>query len=600
MDADRNRGTPRIVIGERTDHGGAPHRNRDAPGQVEVLGGYLVVMASGVGGKLEGRVEGGLAVSAFLTAYRSASQREPIPRLLHALRHADDVLASRAQRSRGLAGTGARCAAVLVQHGRLYAVGTGSVGLYVVRGRHAAQLVGSLEPADRGAHPTAGALRVLGAGDDLVAQVTSEPMVLEPGDRVVILGPGFGQLLTEADIAATAGAVPASQAAAKLVERARAAGAVGVLTARVIQYGEGSSSAPLALPPVETVARRGAAAGEAADGASPAAGATRRRTTSEAGDDDSMDAGDDAVSQWFTQTGATPAQPAPGRRGAALPRRGLGSIVQPAPSTGGPARFRRAGVGVVAALTALVAAMVVWRLTSPPPQPATHPSVATGPTEPQLASERGSGDKEAAGGVHDAPVAAIPAGKAKPTTLAEKAGVDADGEANGTRIASAKRTTRQAHHEDAEEGAAPIEALLRAHLPQEPSVLAARVADSLRKEATKDDGAIERARNWARVLRLAAAAAKHKETAPMPAAVRRALDHIFAAEPKAAAEQLNHFIKLQYDRAGDDVFEWIEQWVTQHPGAQPVAVLMRLAASPVGPRTRRWLDERVPQLLASF
>ncbi|NUN16141.1 MAG: protein phosphatase 2C domain-containing protein [Myxococcales bacterium] len=231
-----------VQIGERNDHGGSPELNRDALGHASLLAGHLLVLASGTGGTGGGRVEGNLAVSAVLTHFRTSSDAPIGDRLIDSLRRADELLAARSAQDPSLKGSGASCAAVLVQEGYCHAARAGEVRAFVIRGGQAHELAGeSPETAQRSEmdmRSPAARIGALGAGQQTCIHVIREPLKLAKGDRIVLASPGLLSQLDQAEFARVSGTLVPQVAAGRLVDTARKSGASGGISVQIVQYGD--------------------------------------------------------------------------------------------------------------------------------------------------------------------------------------------------------------------------------------------------------------------------------------------------------------------------------------------------------------------------
>lgn len=231
-----------VQIGERNDHGGSPELNRDALGHASLLAGHLLVLASGTGGTGGGRVEGNLAVSAVLTHFRTSSDAPIGDRLTDSLRRADELLAARSAQDPSLKGSGASCAAVLVQDGYCHAARAGEVRAFVIRGGQAHELAGeSLDTPQRSemdVRSPAGRVGALGAGNQTCIHVIREPLKLAQGDRVVLASPGLLSQLDQAELARVSSTLVPQVAAGRLVDTARKSGASGGISVQIVQYGD--------------------------------------------------------------------------------------------------------------------------------------------------------------------------------------------------------------------------------------------------------------------------------------------------------------------------------------------------------------------------
>ena len=78
------------------------------------------------------------------------------------------------------------------------------------------------------------------------------------------------------------------------------------------------------------------------------------------------------------------------------------------------------------------------------------------------------------------------------------------------------------------------------------------------------------------------------------------LDRIFRLPAKAAAKKLNGYLKNKYSARGEQVFRALSVYIQTHRTPEVTRVCMELKSlrPRPGPRTRKWLDETLPELLA--
>ena len=88
----------------------------------------------------------------------------------------------------------------------------------------------------------------LGSGFAARILVTASPIALEPGDRVVLAGPGLHHYVGSREIASIATSHVPQVASGRLIDTARNAGAKTGISVQVIQYGEPALQESEALP----------------------------------------------------------------------------------------------------------------------------------------------------------------------------------------------------------------------------------------------------------------------------------------------------------------------------------------------------------------
>ncbi len=231
----------RLVVGDSASPSGASPRG-ETPGvanpcvvaSAHLYLGSVFVLGEGVGGAEGGRVESRIAVSAVLTQFRSGLAQDPRQRLVEALRHASEVLRGRAQTGPLFHNAFARCLAVLVRRGRLYAARVGNIelGLMVGKSAEGRSLVRAFEwlPSD--------SERLLGQGDHPSIEVLEEDVQLEQGDRFLLAnGALFASVPPEEVRRLAVGLLPAV-AARRLVEVAERGASGAPVSVQVVQAGQ--------------------------------------------------------------------------------------------------------------------------------------------------------------------------------------------------------------------------------------------------------------------------------------------------------------------------------------------------------------------------
>ena len=229
----------RIASPESAQHIGHRSQQQDAVRTFDALPGFApgtvaAVVADGMGGMVGGAEASRVAVEAFADALVRRTPSETAHDVLHralASAGAAVVQAARAQGASGEMGT--TFVAVLVEDGRLAWRTVGDSRLYLYRGGRLQQLntehtlasrlrhsveAGLLSEDEALAHPEARALTSF-LGQERVAEVdgSAEPLVLAPGDRILLCSDGLHGTLSDDDIARRLAALAPGQTAQALV-----------------------------------------------------------------------------------------------------------------------------------------------------------------------------------------------------------------------------------------------------------------------------------------------------------------------------------------------------------------------------------------------
>ena len=549
---------PRVDIGERNDPGPVPEANRDALGHASLLAGHLLVLASGTGGHRGGRVEGNLAVSTVLTHFRTSSEDDLGTRLLDALHRAHEVLASRAARDPSLHGSGAACAALLLVGGEAHAARCGDVQVLVVRGDETRAWL--VDPDDVEA--------ALGQGSAPRVVAGSEPLRLLPGDRLVVAGPGLTATLDVGEIGRIAASYVPQVAAGRLVQAARDRGARGGLGVQVVHFAPDARPMevppPLEVPPVRVVGP--AVAPQVVDAAAREVEAPVAEASVITGEFPPLAA--------FESVAAAPAAGESDDSAADVAPRGR-------PASWWDSLGQRVPPRVVVGVTVVLAALAVWmglRRGAEPEQAA-----------PPAAADRGVVAPDDVEQGAEAPAARI----APPAALLPEPQLPGE----PRRPAPVDRSEAPAVPARVPGGFwAAVDEAVRSGEP----VTARLVRAWLEDEGDLAGPLPDRARARLAELRAVESALAHVLAPPdsLDARDRKVLDRIFHRPPQAAAPALKTFIEEQFDRRGKVVFDILDAYLQTHRSPDLAAVLLELSALRTGPRTRAWLRNRVPELLA--
>lgn len=578
-----------IHIGERNDHGGRPEDNRDALGHASLMAGHLLVLASGTGGTGGGRMEGNLAVSTVLTQFRTLGDLGVAERLTSALSKANDILTDRGGQDPSLRGSGASCAAVLVQGGQLFACRSGDIRLYVVRGEQAVDVFPSdPKPSDqaiqedsvRGASARIGAL---GAGFAARILVTAQPIPLAAGDRVVLASPGVHRYLDGRDMASLVGEHLPQVASGKLVDAARQAGSRQGISVQVIQFGEPETpvvfpAAPPAVAGMEATSpgltmgeelmlpEEGTSAPLPLNSPVPMHGGSQLQTELKPIGSQEETGEFNPQAQIEAPVSELPKQGSPLRLGLPTRLRGRAANKFEAPT--------KANWKLPTAIAASLAALLwMWGGSEPALDAPVNGEMA------QLNDEEGNAED----------------------SETEKLGLEA-------RIAPGEIQKSALDESDIGlVGNGGKETLFWSQVGaavETGTLMNAVLVESWLMESEKDESAAsEKAKAYLAELsslRNALAVVALSDQVELTKVEQNRLSRIFGENSESGAKRLNEYLKNRYDLVGDDVFEGLELYVRQQRTPEVVRVLYALGQVKPrpGPRTRTWLTERLPLILS--
>ncbi len=252
-----------LVHASRTDVGRNRSINEDSHGILDVSGGWLFVLADGMGGHRAGDQASQMAVGTIVEHYGSSAVREPVQRLNEAIGEAHQRIMGLQGESTGRERMGTTVVCLFIRDGLAYYSWVGDSRIYLVRD-------GDLNPITedhtvgrelerRGLHDAieseyGGDLqklaRALGMPDQWEPEGCSEPLALEPGDLLVLCSDGLFKMIPDADILSAVLAGSPEDSADRLIQLANEAGGHDNITVQVVQFGTREEA-------VEAAAREG-------------------------------------------------------------------------------------------------------------------------------------------------------------------------------------------------------------------------------------------------------------------------------------------------------------------------------------------------------
>lgn len=239
-----------------TDVGREREHNEDSHGEFLLEDGSLVlVVADGMGGHEGGEVASQIAVEAIGHIARHSPALDPREKLHNGFLVAHQRVLSQAEKT-GKSGMGTTAVAVYVRGGEAYVAHVGDSRLYHLRDGVVAWMtsdhtrvqrmvsMGILSPSEAKNHPDANIVtRAIGHGvgadgTPLEPEVQAEPLLLQPGDVMVLCSDGVYDDVTDAEIVSIALEKSPEEATLALVALANARGGHDNITVTVLRYGE--------------------------------------------------------------------------------------------------------------------------------------------------------------------------------------------------------------------------------------------------------------------------------------------------------------------------------------------------------------------------
>lgn len=180
-------------------------------------GGYLAVVADGMGGMAHGREASQVAVRVFLETYQAKKPEEEIGAVLvKGLHAANAAVLERAEKLGAKFSLGTTMVAVVLHDGSLHWVSVGDSRIYLIREKRLIQLTADqifaaeldrqvrenlIDEAEAREHPERDHLTSY-IGDDGIQEIgtNDQPFKLRPGDRVLLCTDGLYRALSAEEI----------------------------------------------------------------------------------------------------------------------------------------------------------------------------------------------------------------------------------------------------------------------------------------------------------------------------------------------------------------------------------------------------------------
>jgi len=246
---------PGVEVASLSDVGCQRENNEDALSYWEPQNedkfrqkGRLALVADGMGGYEGGQEASRLAVETIREAYDSDSALDPRDALLSGFRLAHERIRQYADVHPEFQGMGTTCTALVLNDFRLSFAHVGDSRLYLLRDGTISRLTrdhsyvgrlvesGVLSSDEAEHHPQRHILTAaLGAGGEVTADASNDPVVLKNGDALVLCTDGLWGLVQENEILTIVSDHDAPTACAELVKLARRRGGPDNITLQVLR-----------------------------------------------------------------------------------------------------------------------------------------------------------------------------------------------------------------------------------------------------------------------------------------------------------------------------------------------------------------------------
>jgi len=245
----RRKRTP-LLFHNRTDIGCVRAKNEDYLGYYSIGRRSLFLVADGMGGEAGGAEASRLAVEHAAACFQKDPDDDPVNLLRAMFASAQTAVLAGQRENAELENMGTTMEVVLVDSGRAWLGHVGDSRILLVRkGRCQAltadhtlvqKLVddGMITAEDAKEHPMRHVLqKVVGKGDSLEPDITTEPLNFLAGDVLLMCTDGLSDLVDMDEMAAVARHYDPKRACDKFVEIARNRGAHDNVTVQVIHFG---------------------------------------------------------------------------------------------------------------------------------------------------------------------------------------------------------------------------------------------------------------------------------------------------------------------------------------------------------------------------
>jgi serine/threonine protein phosphatase PrpC len=248
----------RLEVAALSHIGLVRQRNEDAlgyfePSAADVMDakGSLFLVADGMGGHRGGEIASQLAVETIISSYFASRETDPAKALERAFKEANRVIIEKSGSDVSLHGMGTTCTALVFRRSEAYVAHVGDSRAYLYREGTLKQLTddhslvgemvrsGILSDDDARFHPRRNVItRSIGTHEDLLVDVSAEPLGIANGDVFVLCSDGLTSLVTENEFGSALGSNAPSKACAALVDLANENGGKDNITVQIVKVHE--------------------------------------------------------------------------------------------------------------------------------------------------------------------------------------------------------------------------------------------------------------------------------------------------------------------------------------------------------------------------
>jgi protein phosphatase len=248
----------RLEVAALSHIGLVRQRNEDALGYLEppdagvrAAKGSVFLVADGMGGHRGGEIASQLAVETILSSYYASREPDPAKALDRAFKEANRVIIDKSRSDVSLHGMGTTCTALVFRRGEAYVAHVGDSRAYLYHDGRLEQLTedhslvgemvrsGILSDEDARNHPRRNVItRSIGTHEDLLVDVTEQPLAAANEDVFLLCSDGLTSLVTEDELKTALGSNDPSKACAALVDLANDNGGKDNITVQIVKVHE--------------------------------------------------------------------------------------------------------------------------------------------------------------------------------------------------------------------------------------------------------------------------------------------------------------------------------------------------------------------------
>lgn len=210
--------------------------------------GHLALVCDGMGGARGGSTASTMAVETIGRSYYTSRSDDPRTAITQAIKEANSRINQRSRSEETLAGMGTTAVAAILLSDHAYIAHVGDSRCYFIRNKEIGQVTedhtmvqkmvrqGLITSEQARNHPESHVLnRSVGVSPEVEIDLTMEPVLLQPGDILVLCSDGLSGPVMDDEIRQIAVANPAQHASEKLIELAKERGGPDNITVQIIR-----------------------------------------------------------------------------------------------------------------------------------------------------------------------------------------------------------------------------------------------------------------------------------------------------------------------------------------------------------------------------